>query len=116
MERTRISLHAAFWRVAINLLYLTMALTSLKISEESRLQFITDSLENFTRVLVYTCNEDWEPQGEPAISADKRDEETFHKNLRKEAKEKDHYIPERSTNPEWNPDFKEEVINEEETT
>lgn len=80
-----------------------MALTSLKLNEKDRLQFITDQLEEGLKVMVYTCDENWKPQGEPAISGDKRTEEVFHRELRQAALEKGHYVPEHSTDPDWNP-------------
>jgi hypothetical protein len=89
-----------------------MALTSLKIEKDGMinyLQFATDQLEDdILRILLYVCNPDWEPLGDPQISGDRRTEEDFHIQLRLSATEKGHYVPEYSTDPQWNPGYKKE--------
>lgn len=89
-----------------------MALTSLKIEKDGMinyLQFMTDQLEDgILRILLYVCDSSWEPLGEPQISGDRRTEEDFHVQLRISATEKGHYVPEFSTDPEWNVGYKPE--------
>lgn len=50
-------------------------------------------------------NEDYEPTGTPSLGFDPRTEEEYHKELRKQASERNEYVSEFSTNPEWNPDY-----------
>jgi hypothetical protein len=38
-------------------------------------------------------------------SIHEHDEETYHKELRKQASEKGHFVPEESTDYEWNPGY-----------
>jgi len=93
-----------------------MAVTSLQIEHDgliNRLQFITDQHDVGLHVGVYTCNENWVPTGDPALEGDKRSEEVFHRELRIKSIEKGHFVPEKSTNPEWTPGYIESIQSDE---
>jgi hypothetical protein len=84
-----------------------MPCTALQIEKEgkiNRLKFITQQQPGFLELLVYLCDEDFKPVGNPEHSAHELSEEHYHRDLRKASKEKGHYVPEESTNPEWNQD------------
>lgn len=81
-----------------------MPTTSLKIPQENgikRLMFMTTPVNDLLEVDIYFCDEEFVPQGEPVKQVTQIKEEEFHKSLRKEALQKDHYIKDFSTNPEW---------------
>jgi hypothetical protein len=86
-----------------------MPVTSLEILQSDgsakRLQFITEQHETGLFVGVRQCDEDWNPFGEPAETVDHRLEEVYHKELRAAAKEKNQFVAQYSTNPEWNPGY-----------
>lgn len=92
-----------------------MPVTALKIGEQ-RLKFMTMGSEvikskdgktekSFLSIDLRVCDEDFIPTGPGSISVHGDDEETYHRNLRIQAKEKGHFVPEESTDPEWNPDY-----------
>ena len=84
-----------------------MPVTALKINKEGiahRLKFITQPQEKYTELLVYACDENFQPIGQPEHNASELAEEHYHRDLRKASKEKGHFVPEESTNPEWNED------------
>lgn len=54
---------------------------------------------------IYLGNENYEPVGQPSLGFDPRTEEEYHKELRKQAHERNELIVEASTNPEWNPGY-----------
>ncbi len=54
---------------------------------------------------AYACNEEFIPIGKPLQSTDTRDEELYHRELRKEAQKNGHFISEESSNSEWNPEL-----------
>jgi len=58
-----------------------------------------------TDVDLYHCKDDFEPVGDPMMTALLVEEEAYHKKLRLEASEKGHFIPEESTDPQWNPGY-----------
>lgn len=88
-----------------------MATTSLKIKNtegtDVNLMFLTSQLgEDIITVNVYKADEEFNPQGTASVSIAKfPSEEAYHKELRKDAIDKGHFIPEYSTNPEWNPGY-----------
>ena len=85
-----------------------MALTSLKITwkdTEQYLQFMTEQFPTGLYVKVQTCNEKWIPVGEASETTDDREEEFFHRALRMESVARGTYVPQYSTNPEWNPGY-----------
>ncbi len=92
-----------------------MAVTALKIGDV-RVKFMTvpgepitsedgTSTKSFLQVELYTCDEEFIPQGMASRSIHEHDEETYHKELRKQASEKGHFVPEESTDYEWNPGY-----------
>ena len=92
-----------------------MAVTALKIGD-TRIKFMTvpgepitsedgTSTKSFLQVELYTCDEEFIPQGMASRSIHEHDEETYHKELRKQASEKGHFVPEESTDYEWNPGY-----------
>jgi hypothetical protein len=92
-----------------------MAVTALKIGDV-RVKFMTvpgqpitsedgTSTKSFLQVELYTCDEEFIPQGMASKSIHEHDEETYHKELRKQASEKGHFVPEESTDYEWNPGY-----------
>jgi hypothetical protein len=92
-----------------------MAVTALKIGDV-RIKFMTvpgepitsedgTSTKSFLQVELYTCDEEFIPQGMASKSIHEHDEETYHKELRKQASEKGHFVPEESTDYEWNPGY-----------
>ena len=89
-----------------------MPATTIKIEKdgtETRLMFITDQVDKTLTINVYPCNESYIPQGRPVTSTlIDREEEDYHKNLRKDAMERDQLVKGFCTNPEWNPDYKPE--------
>ena len=94
-----------------------MPCTALKFQttegEVKRLKFMTVQTPEHLDVDIFSCNEDFIPEGDAFMTIDKRDEENYHRTLRREATEKGHYVSEESTNPEWNPDYIERINNEE---
>jgi hypothetical protein len=92
-----------------------MAVTALQIGDV-RIKFMTvpgepitsedgTSTKSFLQVELYTCDEEFIPQGMASKSIHEHDEETYHKELRKQASEKGHFVPEESTDYEWNPGY-----------
>jgi len=94
-----------------------MATTALKVEnpgeEIVRVKFMTNPIEvpakdgNGTKVFLdvelHTCDEDFIPKGRTSKTVQDRSEEEYHRDLRKQAAEKGHFVAEESTNPEWNP-------------
>jgi hypothetical protein len=88
-----------------------MALTSLEIDQKGtihRLQFITEQHPTGLYVAVQSCTEKWIPIGAPSETTDIRDEETYHRELRIESIAHGTYVPQYSTDPQWNPGAKAE--------
>jgi len=85
-----------------------MPLTSIKLDwngTERRLQFITEQHETGLYVAVQACNEEWKPVTPPTETTDVRTEEVYHRELRLEASKQGNFVPQYSTNPEWNPGY-----------
>ena len=92
-----------------------MAVTALKVGDV-RVKFMTAGSEvvkskdgerekAFLNIDLRQCDEDFIPTGPGSLSIHEDDEETYHRNLRIAAQEKGHFVPEESTDPEWNPDY-----------
>jgi hypothetical protein len=72
-----------------------------------RLQIVTQPHpedENKIAVLFHECDEELKPTSKVDIGSDDRDHETYHRELRKAAAEKNELITSHSTDPEWNPE------------
>ena len=87
-----------------------MATTSIKTKkedgEEVILMFMTaPKKDGGIDVDVFLANAENEPVGTPSIGYDLRTEEDYHKDLRRMALEKNEFIPDHSTNHEWNPGY-----------
>jgi len=70
-----------------------------------KIKFITQDFAVNLSIDIYQCDEDWVPMGEPTQGTHTDDEELYHRNLRSEAAKRGHYVPQESTNPEWNPGY-----------
>ncbi len=77
-----------------------MSLTSLCINGKN-VVVITTPMEKVILAQLYEADDTYKPTGNPHYSVDERSEEEYHKALRKDAKEREQYIPSFSTNPEW---------------
>ncbi len=94
-----------------------MPCTAIKIGD-ARMKFMTSPVlltskeseeqKLFTRIELYSCDEDFMPTGTASVSIHESDEETYHKMLREQASEKGHFVAEESTDIEWNPNYKPE--------
>jgi len=93
---------------------LNMPVTSIettwaKDGSKRRMQFVTYPIVNndkiLTHVLVYSCDENWVSLDDPAQTFDDREEEVYHRELRKVAHEKGELVKQYTTDPEWNPDY-----------
>jgi hypothetical protein len=93
-----------------------MPCTALKITKPDgtivRMKFMTVWNPPQTDVDLFNCNENFEPIGDPMMTAFKEDEETYHRKLRLDATEKGHFVPEESTDPEWSPGYVEPIEEE----
>lgn len=100
-----------------------MPTTALEVGKQ-KIKFITMGSEvikskdgtkekSFLNVELRICDEDFIPMGPGSLSIHEDNEETYHRNLRIEAKKKGHFVPEESTDHEWNPDYKPEEVSEE---
>jgi hypothetical protein len=88
-----------------------MPCTAIKITRETgigRLKFISQQQPKFLELLIYKCDENFQPEDEPEHNASEMDEETYHRKLREESHARGQFVPEESTNPEWNPGYKPE--------
>ncbi len=92
-----------------------MAVTALKVGE-NRIKFMTlpeelvtsrdgETQKKFLTVDLRACDEDFIPSGIGSYSVHEDDEETYHRKLRIAATEKGHFVPEQSTDHEWNPGY-----------
>jgi hypothetical protein len=83
-----------------------MALTSLEMEQNGkmhRLQFMTEQHPTGLYVAVQSCTDKWIPIGPPSETTDIRDEETYHRELRIDSVKHGTYVPQYSTDPQWNP-------------
>lgn len=94
-----------------------MACTGLLIPSltgKMRLKFMTLPHEEGVEVDVQMCDDNFIPSTRIALFIDPRDEETYHKDLRKEANEKEQFVSSESTDPHWNIGYVEETEDESE--
>ena len=88
-----------------------MATTALRIksedNSETKLTFLTSQVgESVIVVNIYRTDDEYNPVGTGSISvAQFPSEEDYHRELRKQAHEKGQFVPDYSTNPEWNPGY-----------
>jgi hypothetical protein len=86
-----------------------MSCTALRITKEDgsivRIKFLTVQVPDKVDVDIYNCNEEFMPIGNPHMTQVDGSEEEYHKKLRREAFEKGHFVPEESTDHNWNPDY-----------
>lgn len=88
-----------------------MATTALCITEDGakkRLLFMTVPTSTGVDIDVYIADEEFTPIGNPSLGANTLSEPEYHTKLRKEASEKGQFVPDYSTNPEYNPGYKPE--------
>ncbi len=94
-----------------------MPVTAIK-TDSDKLKFMTITMEpvlsddgkttkNFISIELMRCDDDFMPIGVGSKSIDARDEETYHKELRLAATIQGQYVPEESTDPQWNPGYEE---------
>ena len=89
-----------------------MATTAIQIGD-IKMKFMTlpahltneEGVKQFLDITLYQCDEDFIPTGQSSHSMHEDDEETYHRTLRLQATEKGHYVPEESTDPQWNPNY-----------
>jgi hypothetical protein len=88
-----------------------MAVTTIKTKREQEeviLMFMTVPKRDGQTGIdidIFLADKDFEPYGKPSFGIDMRNEEEYHKELRKQASERGEFIAEASTNPEWNPNY-----------
>lgn len=87
-----------------------MATTAIEITREdgpNRLLFMTAQTEAGIDVDVSLADGDFMPLGKTSLGMSPKhsDEESYHRSLREQAHEKGQFVPEYSTNPEWNPGY-----------
>jgi hypothetical protein len=70
--------------------------------DELFLKIITEPLEEGIKAMIYKCDVNWVPYGNPDVIFRGETEEEFHINLRKSSKLLDEFNPNESTNQEWN--------------
>lgn len=70
-----------------------------------RIKFVTQDFEHNLSIDIYQCDENWIEVGQPTEGTHVDNEELYHKTLREEAEKRGHYVPEESTNSEWNPGY-----------
>lgn len=90
-----------------------MAATALKIEKGGKTYhflMVTVPGEKGTDLAFHGTNDRHEinPEIQPEYGVSEKDEDHYHKDLRIDAKKAGEFVPEFSTNPEWNP------VNEEE--
>lgn len=80
-----------------------MAATALNVDGKKVLA-VTTMDEKGLVVQLHDTTGDFQPIGNPEGFLRSESEEEYHRNLRKDAHAKGHFVKERSTNPEWNPE------------
>lgn len=89
-----------------------MATTALIVKEENgnevRMLFMTVATKDGVDVDIFLADEEFLPKGTPSLGIDPKQEEEYHRLLRKEASERGQFVESHSTNPEWNPNYKPE--------
>lgn len=82
-----------------------LLLPDLKTGGQKKVKFHTGDSPEHLSIDIYQCDEDWKEVGKPTEGTHLLDEEKYHKELRKEASIRGHFVKEHSTNPEWSPDY-----------
>lgn len=87
-----------------------MATTALIFNTDNKTQkllFMTvDKGTGTIDVDVFAADDDFLPVGTPSIGVSEHaSDEAYHKSLRHFASENNQFVPEHSTNPEWNPGY-----------
>lgn len=85
-----------------------MATTALKIDGKNLLFMTVQVPGAGVDVDIFTADEEFMAFGTPSLGTSVLKEEEYHKDLRRQSVEKGHFVPEYSTNPEWNPGWKPE--------
>jgi hypothetical protein len=93
---------------------INMAATALKIKQGDKTYhflMVTIPGEKGTDLAFHTTNDKYEIDSkvEPQYGVNAKDEDQYHKDLRVDAEKAGEFIPEFSTNPEWNPVDEEEA-------
>jgi hypothetical protein len=78
-----------------------MALTALRVKGK-KVVAITSPFDGGIRVSLFEAGDDYQPLGKPQDFVKLIDEKEYHTGLRKDSGAD--YVPEFSTNPEWNPE------------
>lgn len=89
---------------------LIMAVTALKVPTpggEVNSKVVTTATEHGLLVELFKCDDQWEHVGQSEKFGETTPEEDYHKSLRLNASMAGHFVPEQSTNPELNPEYKE---------
>lgn len=91
-----------------------MAATALKITKGEQtyhLLMVTVKGENGTDIAIHNVKSDYiiEQGSKPEYGVSNKEEDLYHKDLRVDALKAGHFMPEFSTNPEWNPVQEEEA-------
>lgn len=86
----------------------TTAIKTTKNGKELNTLFMTvQRPDGNCDVDIYPANENFEPLGTASLGVCIKNEESYHKELRKQALEHGHFVPDFSTNPEWHPSYAE---------
>jgi len=75
-----------------------------------KIKFVTQDSKEHLIVDIYECNEDWIEIGKPTEGTHIDNEEEYHTLLRLEASKRGHFVSEQSTDPHWNPNYKEDIF------
>lgn len=90
-----------------------MATTALRINNpelgEQRMLFMTAPTPTGIDIDIVLADAEFLPVGKPSLGAMNGSEEDYHKKLRVESSKKGQFVPEFSSNPEWNPGYVEPV-------
>jgi hypothetical protein len=83
-----------------------MPTTALKITKEdgtvNHIMMMTAPTPTGIDIDIQLTDANYMPVGKPSLGAMAKDEKEYHVELRKVSHEKGHFVPEYSTNPEWN--------------
>lgn len=90
-----------------------MPVTALKIINKdgvtNHIMMMTAPTPAGVDIDIQLTDAEFMPVGKPSLSAMAKDEEEYHRELRTASHEKGHFVPEYSTNPEWNDHLTETV-------
>jgi hypothetical protein len=74
---------------------------------EVKSKVVTTATDHGLLVELFKCDDQWEHVGQSEKFGEVTPEEDYHKSLRINAAMAGHFVPEQSTNPELNPEYKE---------